>query len=496
MTAVDEKGPVISRGASVWATRTAIALGVILAVRIVSLWFNNTELFFDEAQYWVWGNEPAFGYFSKPPLLAWIIGLTTAIFGDSEFAVRLPSPFLHTATAAMVFFSARRLFDSRTGFWAAMTYALLPAVTLSSELISTDVPLLFFWSAALLAFLELEEKDSRASAVMLGLAIGFGLMAKYAMVYFFICAAIYSLGAGDRPHVVTRKNFWIAVGIGLLILLPNMVWNAMNQFATVGHTGENIGWGHGFPNLSGLGEFLASQFGVMGPLLFGIFIAGLFRLPREGMNRQQWFLIAFSAPILAIICFQAVMSKAYANWAALTYVAGTILVADLIANRIPDWWLKASTGLHVLVFAVLSIVVAFSQPGQLPLPEDFKPFARTQGSREIANAARAMLSRGEFSAILVDDRRMASLMSYYLRDLGLPVLSWRAGAAPRDHFEMTRPYQDNPLTPALYMTRQRNPARVISSFSDAEFVGEVTPSAGEIEHFWFYMLQDFRAPQG
>lgn len=495
MTAVEEKGPMISRGASVWATRTMIVLGIILACRVVSLWFNNTELFFDEAQYWVWGNEPAFGYFSKPPLLAWIIGLTTAVFGDSEFAIRLPSPFLHTATAAMVFLCARRLFDSRTGFWAALTYALLPAVTLSSELISTDVPLLFFWSAALLAFLELEENDSRPAAVMLGLALGFGLMAKYAMIYFFICVVIYSLGVRERPHILGRRNFWIAAGIGLLILLPNLVWNAMNRFATVGHTGENIGWGHGFPNFSGLGEFLASQFGVMGPLLFGIYLAALFRLPREGMNRQQWFLIAFSAPILAIICFQALMSKAYANWAALTYVAGTILVADLIANRIPDWWLKASTGLHALVFAVFSVVVAFSQPGQLPLPEDVRPFERTQGSTEIAGEARAMLAKEQYSAILVDDRRMASLMSYYLRDARLPVLSWRSGEAPRDHFEMTRPYQENPLMPALYMTRQRNPAGVISSFGDAEYVGEILPTAGEIAHIWFYRLRDYRAQQ-
>ncbi|MCB1460735.1 MAG: glycosyltransferase family 39 protein, partial [Nitratireductor sp.] len=69
-----------------WQRLAIIVLGAILAARIVSLWFNNTELFFDEAQYWAWGKEPAFGYFSKPPLLAWIIGLVTAIFGNSEFA--------------------------------------------------------------------------------------------------------------------------------------------------------------------------------------------------------------------------------------------------------------------------------------------------------------------------------------------------------------------------------------------------------------------------
>jgi hypothetical protein len=44
----------------------AIALAGLLALRIVGLWFNQTDLFFDEAQYWSWGKEPAFGYYSKP----------------------------------------------------------------------------------------------------------------------------------------------------------------------------------------------------------------------------------------------------------------------------------------------------------------------------------------------------------------------------------------------------------------------------------------------
>ena len=47
-----------------------VALGALLAIRLVALVFNRTDLFFDEAQYWAWSVEPAFGYYSKPPLIA------------------------------------------------------------------------------------------------------------------------------------------------------------------------------------------------------------------------------------------------------------------------------------------------------------------------------------------------------------------------------------------------------------------------------------------
>ena len=60
----------------------------------------HAELFFDEAQYWAWGQEPAFGYYTKPPLIAWIIGATTSLCGDTPFCVRLPSPLMHFADLA------------------------------------------------------------------------------------------------------------------------------------------------------------------------------------------------------------------------------------------------------------------------------------------------------------------------------------------------------------------------------------------------------------
>ncbi len=174
----------------------------------------------------------------------------------------------------------------------------------------------------------------------------------------------------------------------------------------------------------------------MGPLMFGIYIASVFRLPREGMTRAQWFLIAFSAPVLAIILFQALMSKAYANWAALTYVAGTILAVEIMLNRLPQWWLRVSTSIHAGVFAVLLVAVAFSRPGELPLPEGSDPFARMHGAKEVAAEARAKIAQGDYQAILVDERQMAALMHYYLRDLDLPIKSWQRGRAPDDHFEL------------------------------------------------------------
>ena len=72
-----------------------LTLFLITLIRIYSLLVSPIELSVDEAQYWHWSQNLDFGYFTKPPFIAWTIGLSTKIFGNEEWAVRLFSPIIH-----------------------------------------------------------------------------------------------------------------------------------------------------------------------------------------------------------------------------------------------------------------------------------------------------------------------------------------------------------------------------------------------------------------
>ena len=76
-----------------------LALFALAALRSLGLAISPLELGVDEAQYWLWSTEFDFGYYTKPPLTSWIIGLSHAVFGHHEWAVRLPAAWLHLATA-------------------------------------------------------------------------------------------------------------------------------------------------------------------------------------------------------------------------------------------------------------------------------------------------------------------------------------------------------------------------------------------------------------
>ncbi|MDD3837175.1 MAG: 4-amino-4-deoxy-L-arabinose transferase, partial [Phenylobacterium sp.] len=55
-----------------WRTLLLLVLGLTVA-RLMVLFDSPLELYPDEAQYWLWSRTLDFGYFSKPPVVAWTI---------------------------------------------------------------------------------------------------------------------------------------------------------------------------------------------------------------------------------------------------------------------------------------------------------------------------------------------------------------------------------------------------------------------------------------
>src|SRR5262245_26369415 len=119
-----------------YSLRLVCCLSALLALRLAALYAAKIDLVLDEAQYWTWSRELAFGYFSKPPMIAWVIRGTSEICGNSAACIRSASPILHTLTAVMIYFTARALYDARTAFWSAIVFATLPGVSYSSLLIT------------------------------------------------------------------------------------------------------------------------------------------------------------------------------------------------------------------------------------------------------------------------------------------------------------------------------------------------------------------------
>lgn len=480
-----------------WLAALLVGLVALLCIRLAALYANGTDLFFDEAQYWAWSQQPALGYFSKPPLIAWVIGAATAVCGVGEACVRVPSPFLHTATALAVFWLGTRLYDTRIGVLSALAFATLPGVSLSAGLISTDVPLLFFWALALVGLSAMLDTDRLWPALLLGVAFGAGLNAKYAMAWFLMCAGVYLFLTPRHRKILRDWRLYLALAIGLSLIAPNLLWNASHKFATFSHTAENANWGGSLLHPYKALEFFFSQFGVFGPILFGALLVILWRAFREGLTDRARLLLSFSAPLIAVILVQAFLSRAHANWAAPAYVAASVLVIATMVHENAWGWLKASFALHAAIGLLL--VFGTSTAGRLQLPVKADPFARTLGWHDIAEATRAELARAAaaskpFAAVLSDDRALTAELIYYMRDEPTPIRAWRPGA-PHDHFEMTRPLTAATPSPVLLVQADEDgPGALTQSFTSVEKIADrVLPAGKNAErHVTFYALAGYK----
>ena len=275
------------------------AVFVITVARLVWLALDRTDLYPDEAQYWVWAQHPDWGYFSKPPMVAWIIAAATRLLGDNGPAVRVAAPLLHFATAMTIYGSARLLYDPRTGFWSAVTYAALPGVSASAAVMSTDAPMLLCWAAALYAFLRARTSGDVRWWLIVGIAIGLGLLSKYAMAYWLLCAFLFTLTIREeRRHLPMLLG---ATALGLVFYAPNFFWNYSNGFASYHHTEANASLGGTLFHPLNLVEFFGAQFGVFGPLLFAALIAMIALAGRTIRDSRAALLICFTLPPLALM---------------------------------------------------------------------------------------------------------------------------------------------------------------------------------------------------
>ena len=425
-----------------------ILIAGLLALRILLVAISPLELYADEAQYWRWSQTLEWGYYSKPPMIAWMIHVSTSVFGDAEWAIRLLAPVFHTIAAVALFLLARRMFNTLAAWFCVVTYLLMPGIVLSSGVISTDGVLFPFWCLALYLFWRLREQDlGWLGTVALGLAIGCGFLSKYAMIYFAIGVSLTALI--DRPsrRAVLSPKGGVFLSVAALVFAPHLIWNVLNDFQTVSHTVDNANLGGDLFNLDHLPKFLGDQMGVFGPVCFIALIAALtFARPSQQLEdlgdashaqraKESW-LACFIVPVLLIIAFQAVLSRAHANWAATAYPAASVLVGGFLmraANWRPAYW--AGIGLQIFL-GVLAITLALAPPSWSAAVGRDNDFKRVRGWEDLTEQLAREIERLQPTVLVVDEREIWHGIDYYLRDeLEIPLILWRYNSGPKSYAE-------------------------------------------------------------
>ncbi len=398
-------------------------------------------LYIDEAQYWTWAENLDWGYFSKPPGIAVLIWLSTALFGSGVLGVKALAMLCYPLTAAACWAIARRLYDERTAFWSALAVLTLPMFSWLGLFVSTDALLTLFWALALLAYLRAIESDSWGDWLLLGTLCGLGLLSKYTMAV-WLAAAFLHLLAFHRPRLATAKP-WLAAGLALLILAPNIYWNITHDFPTLKHTADitlNKKAGGG---LKALGEFWAAQWISFGPVLGSVFFIALSQARQSWRDDRTRLLLWFALPLWIVVSAQAMKSNANANWAAPVFAPATIVVVAWLLQREKKRLLILALAINLLLVGAIyhwpQVLAAVN--AENPAKKD--PFTRARGWDEIGRQLKPILLAYPDAVLIADNRTLLAHMLYELREIKPPAASWNPSGITSDHYKLStdlRPY--------------------------------------------------------
>lgn len=323
----------------------------------------NMPLREGEMYYWVWSRHLAYGYADHPPMLAWLIALTSFL-GKYPLAIRSAFIVCWTIAALAVGRAALLLGASALGAAAAGTiFALIPQPDSLAAIAGPDPPYVMFWSLALVVALSTTRHAHTSSFVCLGLALAGATLSRFFGWALVAGIAAWAFAADGKP---LRRGLWIALGLVALFYVPFVYWNATHQWMNFVYT---FAARQAFAQPSA-GHLTTAQ--TIRFLVFSaIFIAATLAVTRTGARS----LLAWTAlPLVCVFVILSFFQNIESYWLLGPFTSLCVALGPWLVER-AALWRKALLGLWVAaaLFTMALIVDAIVTRGG-PLYERYFAF--------------------------------------------------------------------------------------------------------------------------
>lgn len=403
---------------NVYPVAAGIVIAVVAVLNVLYLLADcPLDLAPDEAHYWDWSRRLDWSYYSKGPLVAWLIrgsweafgGLSAALVGSEMLAVRLPAIGCQAVLLAAVYvLTSRTLRSPKLAFFGVLIAVTLPPVAAVGTVMTIDPPFLACWAWACVFA---HSAALRSGGIGMWAAAGFaailGVLAKYTMLMFPVCVAAYLWAVPGRRVEFRRQGYWVMCSLTAVGMLPILYWNARNDWVSFKHLFALAAGPADEPRpllspLNLLG-YLAGQWGLLLGFWFQAFaVAAWVHRPGRCHGRHTAFLWWMSVPLWVFFAAASLRSEGQPNWPAPAYVSGLILalgwVADSWSNLALRRWLigglavAATVGITLTFCAhypafMRSVLAGLVRPASQDTPAPIRkldPISRLAGWRTLA----------------------------------------------------------------------------------------------------------------
>ncbi len=363
------------------------------------------KLYSDETYYWVWSQKLSLSYFDHPPMVAYMIKMTT-LFSDEPFFVRLPAVLLVSATAYILYKLACKMFDEKSAIYTFYIFLSTVFVLAASTVIAPDIPLMFFWALTLYSGYMYVEEEHKKYALLTGLSAGGMLLSKYPGVLPLLTLIVFVLIY--RRDLLKDIYFYLAIFIATLVFMPVLLWNYQHDFISFafqfshGIAEEKVFQGKYFYG------FVGSQFALFHPLYLLPLFYFIIR-DKERFERKKVYLLLPFLFVVGFFTYNSVYTEANPQWAAGAYLSASVLLGYYFAKH----------NMRKLMATALSISLVVLVALKTPLNDYVPPLKRFHDKLGIVDNFDAeikdlKLDMDSYDYLLIDDYH-GSDVAYYLR---------------------------------------------------------------------------------
>ncbi len=296
-----------------WLIRLLAVSGL---VKLLLAW--AAPLIVDEAYATAVARGYSLSFFDHPPVSFWLSVALADLTGlDNPLIHRLPFLVAGLATIWVMYRIGEIIGGARVGLWSAALYAASPFFMLSGGLLAVPDGTLNLASALtvmfLLRILSRGDDGRLRDWTWVGLSLSLALASKYQAAWLPLAFLLFMILHPRGRRWFVHPGPWLAAGLGLLGLLPVILWNMGNGWASFAFQGGRAGGG---VSLSNMALMLVGQALYLLPSGMFVALAGLWVAWRErGRADLALLLLVASGPIVIFNYIYLTSAHPLAHWA-------------------------------------------------------------------------------------------------------------------------------------------------------------------------------------
>ena len=390
----------------------------------------------DEALWWWMGKHLSAGYYEHGPLTPWVVGFFTSIGGDTEFFVRIGFVVIFALSTTVIYFTGKEVSGSKkAGLLSALLFNAIPLFSIEAAMIAVPESLqVFFYLLTLFCFLKSLHTEKTMWWYLTGLSLGLGFLSMESMILVVPIFMLFLLISHEKRKWLFKREPYLALGIGLTVCVPNLIWNIANGGGSLATTVQRIGQ-NAYISTDHLRNFFLSQAIVITPAWFSLIaVAMVWGLYLSIKNRSDELLL-LSISSLSIIGMLAILELGNfcavdADWSGIGILPGIILTAELSRRIMARSKALKLFGI-ILMLAGCAVSLVFStQLAQTGITDLY-------GWRELGSEVQKIKDNaGKGFHLLADTWDLASALAFYAKDGSVYLLN---SSGERSTFDLQGP---------------------------------------------------------